>query len=148
MAKSIVVFDLDGTLADNQHRVHYLHETPKNWDAFFAAQADDKPRQDVVRVSRLFSTGTGIEIFILTGRPETYRSQTEGWLRHHNIPYDKLVMRGADDRTDDHILKRQHLQDWIDTGHNICGFFDDRKRICDAAREMGLTVFQMAEGDF
>jgi hydroxymethylpyrimidine pyrophosphatase-like HAD family hydrolase len=32
--KPMVVFDIDGTLADNEHRVHYLHNHPKNWDAF------------------------------------------------------------------------------------------------------------------
>ena len=57
-------------------------------------------------------------------------------------------MRPLGDRTDDNILKLNQIQTWQDQGYNVIGLFDDRKRICDAAREHGVTVFQMAAGEF
>ena len=38
------VFDIDGTLADNEHRMHHL-DGKKEWDAFFAKQHLDEPYQ-------------------------------------------------------------------------------------------------------
>ena len=31
-----VICDIDGTLADVQHRLHHLEGDPKDWDGFFA----------------------------------------------------------------------------------------------------------------
>lgn len=162
MNKQIVIFDLDGTLADNQHRVHYLHEDPKNWDAFFAAQHLDTVRKDVLTVYQLYyaareifarssyahAEGYGAKVIILTGRGEEHRKVTEQWLAAHGIVYDALAMRPEGDRTDDHILKMQYIRDVEADGWEVIGLFDDRKRICDAAREHGITVFQMAAGEF
>lgn len=36
-----VVFDLDGTLADGDHRLHHITGETKDWRAFFAACGDD-----------------------------------------------------------------------------------------------------------
>jgi len=33
----IYIFDIDGTLADVSHRLHYITGETKDWDAFFAA---------------------------------------------------------------------------------------------------------------
>lgn len=33
-----IVFDLDGTLADCEHRIHHITKEPKDWRAFFEAE--------------------------------------------------------------------------------------------------------------
>ena len=35
MADEIVIFDIDGTLADVSERIHHVRKKPKNWNAFF-----------------------------------------------------------------------------------------------------------------
>lgn len=160
----MVIFDIDGTLADNSHRVHYLYpegeagpraqkseeKGKRDWDSFFAAQHLDTPREDVVNVLRMYELayGTNIHIALLTGRGEEHRQVTQVWLREHRIPYNTLTMRKEGDRTDDHIIKLNHIKGWQYRGYQIVGFYEDRKRICDAARAHGITVFQVAEGDF
>ena len=37
-----VIFDIDGTLADSQHRLQYLEQQPKQWDKFFSESIKDK----------------------------------------------------------------------------------------------------------
>ncbi len=39
----VYVFDIDGTLADITHRLHFIQGEKKDWDAFFAACIDDAP---------------------------------------------------------------------------------------------------------
>ena len=42
MAGEIVIFDIDGTLADVSERSQHSKKKPKNWDAFFQGMAQDK----------------------------------------------------------------------------------------------------------
>ena len=151
MKKDLVIFDIDGTLADNDHRVHHLYKPDgsRDWDAFFAEQAYDTLRKDVGHVYDLYAQDPNITIAVLTGRGEEWREVTENWLKMYGLTeHEMLVMRPLNDRTDDHILKLDQIKQWEQDGYNIIGFYDDRKRICDAAREHGITVFQMAEGNF
>lgn len=43
----IVIFDIDGTLADISARQHHIARTPKNWDAFFKRMQEDKLIQPI-----------------------------------------------------------------------------------------------------
>jgi 2-hydroxy-3-keto-5-methylthiopentenyl-1-phosphate phosphatase len=40
--KKIVICDIDGTIANNDHRQHFL-EGKKDWDGFFSSLSEDKP---------------------------------------------------------------------------------------------------------
>ncbi len=46
----IVIFDIDGTLADNSHRQHFLEGGKKDWKGFFDAMVDDQPNINVLRL--------------------------------------------------------------------------------------------------
>ena len=74
----IVVFDIDGVLADVSHRLHHIAARPKNWPAFFAAAAGDPPLPEGVDLARRLSADH--EVLYLTGRPESLRSVTQHWL--------------------------------------------------------------------
>ncbi|QIB67121.1 phosphatase domain-containing protein [Kineobactrum salinum] len=148
MAKRMVIFDIDGTLADNEHRVHHLKGETKDWEAFFADQHLDTVRKDVARVFSLYASDLDMYIAVLTGRGEEYREVTERWLDKNGLLPNTLTMRPAGNRTNDDILKMEAIKSWQEEGYEIVGFYDDRKRICDAVRTHGITVFQMAAGDF
>lgn len=146
----MVIFDIDGTLADNDHRVHYLKSVKKDWDGFFAAQDKDLVREDVLTVLNMYlaQSPETLHVALLTGRGEEWRPVTEKWLEWNEIEYSSLTMRPLGDRTDDDILKLDQIKAWQAEGWHIIGLFDDRMRICEAARNHGITVFQMARGEF
>lgn len=52
----IFVFDLDGTLCNCDHRLHYIKNKPKRWDLFFAGIPLDPPCEDVVWLAQTFKT--------------------------------------------------------------------------------------------
>ena len=49
MSRPLYIFDLDGTLALIEHRLHFIQGPEKDWRGFFAAVGDDKPNLPVIR---------------------------------------------------------------------------------------------------
>ena len=47
--KKIVICDIDGTIANNDHRQHYL-EGKKDWDGFFSEIINDSPIMPVIKI--------------------------------------------------------------------------------------------------
>lgn len=142
-----IIFDIDSTLANTDHRHHFLHETPKNWKAFFEASVDDTPIMPTVEMYRaLYGVHTS-KVEIWTGRPEIYRVTTRDWLRKHVGPstlYCPLKMRAHKDQRDDTVVKLE----FIDPDDPPDLIFEDRDRVVRAFRRLGYTVYQVAPGNF
>lgn len=136
------VFDLDGTLANLEHRKHLLDQ--KDWRGFFAAVDGDEPIPKVFAVFHaLMSAGHTIEIW--SGRSDECRDLTRAWLIRHGVPESvPLIMRRAGDHRPDDLVKREFLRGCNEPDV----IFDDRKRVVDMWRSYGITCFQVAEGDF
>jgi hypothetical protein len=161
-----VVFDIDNTLSNLRHRLHFIQPEEgeeadwweKDWDGFFAACVDDTPIPVNVELCRELLGESVLRghlntVEFWTGRNEDVRSVTEQWLADHvgkdftiRWPVHECVlkMRSKGDRRPDHVLKMGFI-DWNDPPDII---FEDRATVVKAYRELGLTVFQVAEGDF
>ena len=142
-----VIFDMDGTLALIDHRRHYLLPSKKNWKAFYAGIADDKPNVPVINTMHgLISVGyVGL---ICSGRPEEYRETTEDWLRRHFVNYRHLYMRPTGDYRSDVDIKLETLAAIRESGYVPVLACDDRDRLVQMWREQGLVCLQAAPGDF
>ena len=142
-----VVFDLDGTLADDGHRKH-LAEAGE-WDDYFDACNLDPPILHVIQVLRALSAaGNRIEIWSGRGRGPTgaARQKTVNWLSRHGIwiLISKLRMRPHTDHRRDTELKTE----WMKTCGKPDLVFDDRDQAVKMWREAGIPCFQVAPGDF
>jgi hypothetical protein len=144
----IYIFDIDGTLADISHRLHFIQSKPADWRKFFAACPDDEPIPEVIQVAK--SLGGVVHIMLLTGRSEEIREKTLDWLNELEIPCTALFMREVGDHREDSVVKSEMLDDLIHQWPNekIMGIFEDRKQVVDMYRAKGLRVFQVAEGNF
>lgn len=147
MTKKAVIFDVDGTIANNEHRVHHLKETPKNWDAFFSKQSDDPPYLPMIAVAQAMSNA-GHSIIICTARHNKHAEETILWMEKHNMPWDEFYSRDEGDRTNDDIMKRELLQRMRKHGHDPFLVFDDRDRLVKMWRKEGLMCCQPNYGDF
>jgi hypothetical protein len=74
------------------------------------------------------------------------REQTIDWLEAFNVPYNHLRMRAAGDFSKDEELKRQWIEEYK-LEHILC-VFDDRQKVVDMWRSLGLACFQVASEDF
>ena len=167
--KKTIIFDLDGTLADiDVRRSKSLKINGKlDWDIFAAPSsilAWDKPNLPVIKMAQLFSDA-GFKIVIFSGRNDRGFFATKDWLKKHDVPFDLLVLRPdkfkdkswpiadgnpatADMRfMPDDILKKKMLDTFVDI-KDVFLVVDDRQKVVDMWRDLGLNTFQVAPGDF
>lgn len=143
-----VVVDLDGTVADCTHRLHYIQGEHKDWHAFYNACADDKPIDSIIEMVRALNERMFYIVF-LTGRSEVARTLTEEWLIANNMHrYEALIMRPKGDYREDSVVKLEMLKKYLTDNDEVAFILDDRSSVVKAFRKEGFKVLQVAEGDF
>jgi hypothetical protein len=144
---SLICFDLDGTLANIEHRLGYVRSKPKNWKAFDAGIPNDTVNLPVATVFDAMVKHNH-DIILASGRSERSRLATENWLRKHGMTgYDRLYMRKADDFRSDDIVKNEIIDEIVaDYGKLPDLWFDDRPRVVRAVRARGIFVFDVYQG--
>jgi predicted kinase len=133
-----VLVDIDGTVALMGDR------SPYAWDQV----GFDSPNPAVIGAVRAMHAA-GNAIVFCTGRDDESRAETEAWLDLFvGVPYEGLFMRPPGDNRQDALVKREVFETEIRDRWRVVGVFDDRRQVVRMWRELGLTVFQVAEGDF
>lgn len=143
----VIVFDIDGTLANIEHRRAFVATKPKNWKAFNAGIPNDTPHEDIVWLTRrLYTHDT--TVVLCSGRGEEQREVTEKQMKDFGVTFDKLYMRPARDHRQDSIVKVELLQQIRAEFGEPFLWFDDRSQVVNAIRAEGVRVLQVAPGDF
>ena len=145
-SRDCVIFDIDGTIADNSHRQHHLQKHPKDWEAFNAAMVDDVPHLAMAQLLAILHNH--FPIILCTGRQDCDREVTMDWLEKYGIPYTELHMRTTNDFRSDNVVKLELLHTILACGWRPLFVVDDRKSVVDMWRKAGLVCLQCAEGDF
>ncbi len=166
----MILFDLDGTLADCEHRRHFVDPSKnkdysygcyypltgnnliENWGWFNKQDPPKKFHPDWTAFYEACDQDKSIEgdndIEIWSGRCESVRNKTIKWL-YENIPYSgqKLIMRPIGDNTPDDQLKERWLDESIASGKKIEYVFDDRPKVIRMWRRRGIFVFNCCQND-
>ena len=156
--KPLYIFDIDGTLANCEHRVHILSQpgrSDQKWRDFYAACDKDYPISQTLKTLGLVLTA-GADVWFWTGRSDEVRLKTIDWLianstsfRHFLKDGCVLLMRNEGDHTPDHILKKQWLDAMLDEDRErLVAVFEDRASVVKMWRDAGVTCYQVAPGDF
>ena len=160
--KPILIFDLDGTLADvtirrqlgeaaHQQAEQIGEDHPKS--AFWKAWQNpdniwyDKPSYVADFLQELYNTDQ-YHVIIFSARTEKLRPETEEWLYKHGIPYNELHMRPVDDYRADATFKYELFHDMPEEKRNrVEIIFDDRQQVVDLwrslSREYDFKVVQV-----
>lgn len=142
-----VIVDIDGTLANCDHRRSHITSTPKNWALFNAAMCDDTVHSVVYDLVNMLHQQTW-EIVLCSGREEVFRDVTKAWLRKWRVPYNALYMRGEKDYREDDVVKSELLDQILADGYVPWFALDDRDRVVAMWRKRGLVCLQVASGKF
>lgn len=155
-----IICDLDGTIALDHKRAHYLHGPncdnvscsclPKDrrWDVYFDACDTDEPNRGVITLLQRMHRDGDIKVTILSGRSMSVIDKTLAWLKLHQVPFNHLQMRSVQDRTQDDVLKLEWAKVLNLTPANTFFVLEDRQRVVNAWRKAGFRCLQVADGNF
>lgn len=156
MLRNIAIVDIDGTVANDSHRLHHLTEpnehkadcpfcpskrldvpcatcgrrpTWKNWPAYFAEMGQDT----VISGTKRLLEGLAFDhlLVFISGRPISNSTTktgiiTEDWLVQHDIVFDRLFLRQDTDHRPSPEFKKEIL-DFMPKD-KVAFIFDDDER--------------------
>jgi hypothetical protein len=140
-----VLFDIDGVIADNSHRWHYIADRKHaDWMKYYAGLSYDKPIQGVIDLINLLRPN--YQICLVTGRPERLDIETTAWMFKNRVHFDRLYMRPDKDFSKNAELKKKLLDERIRPNHSeIHGAFDDNPEAVKMYRDNGIMALQLPE---
>ncbi len=148
MEKQTIIFDVDGTIADVEHRRHFVTQKPADWKSFKEETVNDTPVQWVVDIAKRF-IAQGDDVAFFSARNESQRGITETqiseWIGNG---HKGLFLRPDGDFRPDEEFKSDLADKFEEFGGKIDLVFDDRNKVVDMWRTRGTPVVQVAEGDF
>lgn len=155
--KTVIVVDIDGTIARVGDRLKHIQKDDPDWDSFYNECSEDEPIREVIDLVKEWSKK--YLILYCTGRRESTREATKQWIAkwvHGDpriLPVDKsLAMRSNGDKRHDIKVKPEILKNALDNlglrMDNIAFVLEDRNSMVKHWREMGLVCLQVADGDF
>lgn len=165
--QKVVIFDVDGTLADSDERATWLNVCKvckeriinhtagnhipipggKNHSAYFKGIDKDKPNVTVIQWAQRCFYG-GYYVIIVSGRPADIASDpTVEWLRRYGVQYEHIFMRPGREFKDDTLVKQDILDrilKWIPK-EQILFTVDDRPRVIRMWKANGLTCYDVGK---
>ena len=131
-----IIVDMDGTLALFNGRSPYEEQKCDT----------DLPNEPVVETVKKWQDA--VDVVICSGRTDDVKEKTIDWLRRYGIEFKALHMRQTGDVRKDAVVKAEIYREQIEGKYNVKFVLDDRNQVVELWRDLGLTVFQVAEGDF
>jgi hypothetical protein len=137
-APTAVLVDLDGTVAVlGERSPHDMHRV-----------GEDLPNRAVIETVRAMHAA-GHRIVYCSGRRDDAREATEAWLAMNvGVDYDAVYMRSIGDSRRDSVVKAEIFEKHLRHAYDILCVLDDRRQVVRMWRALGLTVFQVDDGDF
>ena len=153
--RRIIIVDIDGTIANNDHRRHILDELDdpygdleyadqdEIWDRFFSLMHKDILIKSVWNRIRKLKIQHDAQIIFLTARFEKHRKKTVTWLRKHlKLSKPIVLMRENGDRRPDYVIKKDIITMYFKPKHILCAF-EDRDKNVKMMKKLGIKVFKV-----
>lgn len=137
-APAAIIVDIDGTLA------HMTDRGPYDTSRYHTDEFDGT----IGKIVETYADTHGASVIIMSGRDERFREVTEKWLRDNGVYFDEFHMRPALDTRNDAIVKHELFHKYVADNYNVHFVLDDRDRVVEMWRAMGLKTLQVAPGAF
>lgn len=138
--RSAVIFDLDGTLCDDRHRIKYLTDESidkkERYNEYHRRCIEDLPIPQCLE--RIHALGDSQDLFFVTGRTDTFMNITLKWLNLYVHRKYYLSMRPVYDLRHASAFKKERFSCIKDNYSKIEAVYDDHPPVLDVAVEMGI----------
>ena len=145
MKDNCIIVDIDGTLANVDHRRGYLGKEG-GWKKFNESMRLDVPNKWCVEIVNHMRKK--YKIVLVTGRSRDQWSITIDWLRENGIAYHDIFFRRCGDYRQDVEVKAEILNDLIIPNFDVLFVIDDRISVVNMWRRAGLVCLQCDVGNF
>jgi len=153
---TLVVFDLDGTIADCNHRMKFIRPNPaidpdtgkkvkRRYDLFHAACVNDTVIAPVAQFYVQFVTDPSVTVIVLSGRDAAVLDDTKQWFVDNDLPMpDEMLLKVGNQMLPD-VEQKRFQADRLEKkyGKPISMVFEDRDRVVKMWKERGTFVFNV-----
>ena len=138
--KTLLVVDIDNTVAENAQREHLLPD----WTAFFRACDTDTPITPIIEALKPAFERNDVDVIFVTGRnadDEVVR-KTQTWLDGH-LPTRPVFYRPVGNYSKAAIYKTGVVEQYKTDEHTTIVIVDDDEHICQHFQNLGHTAIQI-----
>lgn len=141
------IFDIDWTIANLEHRLHYIKWEVKDHKSFLDNTSKDTPIYPTIRILQCLKQ-LWYTIVLVSGRSDVTCEDTKERLLKNNIEYDFLLMRKSRDHRPDYMVKEDIYEKCLKKEHDkILWVFEDRKQVKRMWVSKWLFVFDVNQTD-
>jgi len=145
MIEDVVVFDIDGVLADNTNRLHYVTNGETDWEGFYSEIPNDLPNIPMIKLANMLYWDMDYNIILLSSRPTYTLPDTQDWLIANEIPSTKIILRPKDDF--DKLWKVKQLKS-IRNDYIILWVFEDDPINIDLFKQNDFPIVPIHSGNW
>lgn len=141
----VVICDIDWTVADLTHRLHFIKQEKKDHDSFYVNVGWDLPITQTIAVVQALKK-QWYTIVMMSWRRNQCCQDTISWLNKYEVPFDFILMRSWRDHRQDFEIKEELYERCLKNS-NILLAIDDRKQIVDLWRSLWIFVMDVRQTD-
>ena len=139
MLKPAILIDLDGTLAEVDHRI-------KDGKCDHSRIHEDKYNNAVREIICKFQDTHNIILF--TARHCDLRDATKRWCWDNFIIFDQLIMKLPSHEGPNYLVKYEMYKEFIEGKYEVLFAIDDNNRVVEMLRDIGITTFQIRNTEY
>lgn len=152
-----LIIDIDGTLYNNDHRKHFIEQSPKDWESFHANHIHDQSNYLIESIiSSQLNTNFPVILIFITGRTKKYEGSTKKqisrlirdviWVGEETEggKFNAILyMRGQKDFRSGVELKSDIYEKYIKGKYIVLGALDDQQEIIDMWKGYGIFTIKV-----
>ena len=143
--KTLLIIDIDDTIANLSHRVNLLPD----WKNFFQACDNDLPIMEIINLIVQHKNHPQIECVFITGRTKynSVEEKTLEWLKKHGLDGVPLYLREVNDFSKSFLFKEKIFRKIFNKHDNVI-IIDDDEKIIDHFKNLGHQTILVNKSNY